>query len=122
MDCVPLYAFRKVLFSREFSAPYYKSFYSKVKERTYDGLSAFYSESSKEIAGFCSKYGITHLVVDGYYFSDDYFNKTRLYFQPFDDYIKEITGARDFALEDISAEIREFDNGEVFVVSCYNLQ
>ncbi len=122
MDCIPLYTQRKVLFSYEHNIPYYSSYYSEIKNRTYAGLDAFYSESIDSVSEFCVNYGVDYLIIDRRYFLPRYFNFGTRPFEPFYSYILNTFKNKSFALESISPKKMDFDDGELFVVNCYNLQ
>ena len=94
MDSVPVFGKRRVLVQFETATSWYKNYYSKVKERTYDFFKAYYSDSFKDIAWLFDKYKLTHLVVNKRHFEDSYLAEKNFYVQPFNDYVVKINSGR----------------------------
>lgn len=116
MDDVPLLAKKKVLANRELSLPYHTGYYSKVKERLLDLFRAYYASSWEEVEAFVTKYGITALVVNKEHFANNS-SDSRIYFEPFDSFVKElIRGRKDFVLSFPPSERICFENGRYFVL------
>jgi len=118
MNDVPLLAKRKVLANQELSLPYHTGYYSKVKERLLDLFRAYYASSWEEVEAFVTKYGITALVVNKEHFANNP-SDTRVYFEPFDSFVKELMGDRkNFVLSSPPRERICFENGR-YLVLCW---
>lgn len=117
MDDIPTFAKRKVLANDEVSQPYFAHFYPLIKERISDFFDAYYADSYEKICDFCRKYKVTHLVINKKHFSRDYLAREFLYFNPFNEQIKNLTRNRaDFILPNIPAGKRIFEDGDIFVI------
>jgi len=86
---IPVFSKRSVLVTSTLSLPFYSDYYSSVKKRTKDFFKAYYSQDEKEVARLCEKYSLTHLVVSSYHFSSEYLKEGQLYFNPYNNFIKE---------------------------------
>jgi len=118
MNDVPLLAKRKVLANQELSLPYHTGYYSKVKERLLDLFRAYYASSWEEVEAFVTKYGITALVVNKEHFANNP-SDTRVYFEPFDSFVKELMGdGKNFVLCSPPRERICFENGR-YLVLCW---
>jgi hypothetical protein len=121
-DCTLLFSKRKIFISYELSYPFYKSYYSQIKERTYNFFDMYYSNSSNVVYDFCKDNGVDYIVVYEEYFSKEYFAKNKFYFNPFNDYVKSIINEdRGFILKEISNWDVVFSDEEVHVISCDSL-
>lgn len=121
MNNIPTFAKRKVLINEETSEPYYAGYYSIIKERTYDFFDAYYSNSPKEIYGFCKKYNLTHIIVYRSHFNNDYLAMGQFYFNPFNEYIKNLVKNRNrFVLTEVPQSEKIFEDGDIFVAKIEN--
>ena len=117
-DSIPLLSGRTVFVNYELSIPYVDAYWQTIQRRTRDLFSAYYSANPSEIAAFSEESGIDYLVVERRHFSEEYFEKGRIYFDPFNDEIfQQIEGRRDFALLDVPTESIVFEKDGIFVVS-----
>ncbi len=120
MNDIPLLAKRKVLVNQELSLPYHTAYYRRVKERLIDLFRAYYAPSWEEVEALVTKYGITALVVNKEHFSHDP-SSNKVYFEPFDSFVKELIGERkDFVLSSPPRERICFENGRYFVLCWKN--
>ncbi|RLG34588.1 hypothetical protein DRN98_02350, partial [Methanosarcinales archaeon] len=62
------------------------------------------------------KYKITHIVVSSEYFDTDYLDKERLYWEPFNEYVKKLTRKRAFLFANKSAPWIVFLNKKYWVI------
>ncbi len=88
LDCVPLYSKRSVLINDELNIPFAKNYYEKVKERLTDLFVAYYSDKEEDVKELCSKYNITHILVNKERFSKNFLSQKQIYPNPFDRIIK----------------------------------
>ena len=65
-------------------------FYDTTKKRTYDFFEAYYAQAISKVFNFCDKYEVDYFVVYKKHFSKEYLNNGRYYFNPFNEYIKEM--------------------------------
>lgn len=119
MDPVLTFTKRRVFIQFEVSTAWYKNYYARIRQRTYDFFKAYYSDSLDEVFNFCDKYGITHLVVNKRHFSPEYLKKQNYYLEPYNDYIKDIVDSNkgDFVL--VSSQTEQFriaEAGDIFII------
>jgi len=89
-DPLPTFAQRRVLVQFEVSTAWYRNYYSRVKERTYDFFRAYYASSWKTIEGFFRKYGISCMIVNKGHFEQRYLKEGKFYLAPFNEYVRGI--------------------------------
>ncbi len=122
MDFIPFFAKREVLSSTGLMHPAGMGvkFWLKYKERNFDLFNALYAHNQEEFTEFCKKYKnrCIYFIVDKFYFSDKYLINEKLYYEPFNKHIKEITKNRNFFLNNIPDEKKIFEQDNVFVVNC----
>lgn len=120
MDFIPLFAKRKILVYEEIDPFIGPDFWPKYKERTYDVFRALYGHSSDEFNEFCKKYKDEdiYFVIDRYYFSHQYLDADRIYFEPFDTFIRKLTYEGNFFFANLSDDKKVFTADDVFVVRC----
>ncbi len=117
-DCIPLYSGRKVFVMAELSAGYHKKFYAEIKNRTLSFFDTYYSSRFADVQNFCAQFLVSHFVVDRKHFTSNYLEKKKMYYEPFNTYLKNITANRtDFALAGYAGK-KEFEKGDLFVVKC----
>jgi hypothetical protein len=92
VDPITVFTKRRVLVQFEVSTAWYKNYYSRVKERTYDFFNAYYSDSYADVMNFCRKYKITHILVNKEHFTDRYIDSGCYYLEPYNSHIMEIIG------------------------------
>ncbi len=111
MDCIALYGQRKPFIMSELNQPFYTDYYKIIKQRNYDFFSAYYSSSKNAVKEFCNKNEITHLVVNKWHFDQEFLTRDRIYLEPFNAFIKNITkGRNDFYLVEPENELYESNN------------
>lgn len=117
-DGIPALARRKVFINYELSHTWYDRYWATVKRRTFDFFDAYYSEDPMEIYNFCRENGIDYLLVNTKHFKKDYLERGEYYFQPFNDFIRDLViGRGDFLLADVRAEAKLFNNGRYYVIN-----
>ena len=122
-DNIPLFARRKVFVNQAASSPVHSDYWNIIKERTFDFFKAYYAERSSAVYDFALKNGIDYLVVDQRHFKESYLKRPKLYFEPFNSFIAEQVAAHSaFALMQIPAEKRLYQDGSVFVIDTDALQ
>lgn len=118
VDSIPAFSQRKVFLTYELSHPFYDSYWSTIKKRTYDFYSAYYAEKPSEIYKFCQENNIDYLVVNKSLFFKEYFERKNFYFAPFNEYIIDlIKNKQNFVLNNISEENKLFIKDNIFVIS-----
>ena len=116
-DGIPTFAQRKVFIKYELSHPIFDNYWKTIKKRTVDFFDAYYSENSLFIYAFCKQNGIDYFVVDKKHFTEKYLKHGRIYFEPFNTYVKNITEKRkNFALDNIPEEDKLFVTNDIFVI------
>lgn len=116
-DGIPTFTQRKVYIKYELSHPFFDKYWETIKKRTNDFFNAYYAEDPKTIFNFCEKNDIDYLVVDRRHFSKEYLKRGKIYFEPFNTYIKTIIKERkDFVLADIPDKDKLFIKDNIFVI------
>jgi hypothetical protein len=116
-DYIPTFSKRKVFINFELSLPWFDRYWETVKERTLDFLNAYYTDNIQLAWEFCQRHEIEYLVVDKRHFTHEYLEAKRIYFEPFDEYIREITQNRmEYALLNTPEGDHLFHNGDIFVI------
>ena len=117
MNCIAFYSQRKPFIMSELNTALYKDYYQIIRQRNFDFFSAYYSDSKLEIENFCRNNRITHIVVNKEYFDENFLKKERIYYEPFNTHIKNITKDRkDFYLQKPDNVLFEF--GNKMVIGC----
>lgn len=117
MNPVPLFSRRRVLVTSELSHPYMDNYYQKIKKRTLKFFDAYYSPSGQEILDFAHEFGVDYLVVSQFHFSPEYLAARNFYFQPYNDYVQELTkGRKEFFLPATPEEMVLFEEDDIFVI------
>ena len=117
MNCMALFGQIKPFIMSELNTPYYKDYYEIVRKRNLDFFSAYYSDSRLKVQNFCKDNSITHLIVNKEHFDEGFLNKRRIFYEPFNSYIKNITKNRkDFYLQKPDNVL--FESGNKIVISC----
>lgn len=86
---------RNFLIDNEFYPQFDEIKTRKFEKRTFDFFKAYYSSNMSEIKSFCSKYNITHIIIEPYLFSDEFFKKG----YPLDDFYKPVREKRLLAIK-----------------------
>ncbi|MFB0561847.1 MAG: hypothetical protein ACETWM_11655 [Candidatus Lokiarchaeia archaeon] len=116
-DGIPTFAQRKVFIKYELSHPVFDNYWKTIKKRTVDFFNAYYSENTLLIYDFCKQNGIDYFIVDKKHFTEKYLNHGRIYFEPFNTYVKNITEKRkNFVLDNIPEEDKLFVANDIFVI------
>lgn len=117
-DNIPTFAQRKVLINFELSHPFFDKYWETIQKRTIDFFEAYYAHDCLTIRKFSDKYHIDYFVVDKRHFTETYLSEGKMYFEPFNSYIKTLVqGTNDFALLHISEQDQLFQAGDIFVFS-----
>jgi hypothetical protein len=116
-DYIPTFSRRKVFINGELSHPWPDKYWETVKARTFEFFDAYFSDRLDKVAAFCRKHEIDYLIIDRRHFTKEFLKEGKIYFEPFDSYVKAMTGNRDsFALEQIASGSKAFADGHIFVV------
>lgn len=90
LDAIPSFTKKRVLVQFEVSTAWYKNYYAKIKERTYDFFKAYYASSLQDVEGFFNKHEVDYLIVNKAHFQEDYLKKGDFYIQPFNEDIRKM--------------------------------
>ena len=116
-DGIPTFAQRKVFIKYKLSHPFFDKYWEIIKKRTLSFFDAYYSEDHLSIFRFCQENGIDYLAVDSRHFTKEYLIEEKIYFEPFNTYVKNITKNKsDFVLANIPDEDKVFVKENIFVV------
>ena len=66
LDNIPLYTGRRIFASYEFTIPFFKTFYKGVKNRNYENIKTYYSETKNEFIRLCLKNNIDYILIFKY--------------------------------------------------------
>jgi hypothetical protein len=89
-----------------------------MKKRTQSFFDAYYTSDVKTVQNFCEQFGVFYIVVEKRHFTSDYLSKKRMYYEPFNTYIKTITkDKKNFILVNEERE-KEFVKGDISVIKC----
>jgi hypothetical protein len=117
LDNVPLFAQRKVLVNQEVALPYYTGYYTEVRQRLLDSLTAYYAPETVDIERFVQHYGVDYLLINRAHFTPAFLRGT-LYFEPFNSLVKQrLTTPGRFALLEAPGGERVYTRGPYEVVS-----
>jgi hypothetical protein len=101
MDNIPTFARRKAFVTYELSHTWIQPYWNTIKKRTFELFKAYYADDPEAIRDFCRKYGITYFIVRDEDFPSKKQGMGRVYFAPFDSYIRNLVGNRtSFAILD----------------------
>lgn len=101
MDNIPTFARRKAFVTYELSHTWIQPYWSTIKKRTFDLFKAYYADNPEAVRNFCRTYGISYFIVRDEDFPSENPGMGRVYFAPFDSYIKTLVGnRRSFAILD----------------------
>lgn len=114
LDSVPLFAGRQVLFSCE---------KAHADSKVIAGaLDAYYAEDGQVVSDFCRAHGVDYLVIDPAAYGDEFLAGGRIFFEPYNQEIyPRVVGRSDFALARVPKDLKMFQSGDWFVVSCDSL-
>jgi hypothetical protein len=116
-DYIPTFSKRKVFINFELSHTWADKYWLTVKARTFDFFDAYYTENPATVTAFCKKYHIDYLIIDKRHFTKEFLQNKKIYFEPFDSYVKNMTHGRNrYALLEWASRSRQFNNGNIFVV------
>lgn len=116
-DYIPTFSRRKVFLNYELSQPYKDRYWLVLKERTFEFFNAYYSTDISSVVQFCQKNKIDYLIVDRRHFTSEFLRANRLYFEPFNSYLKELTRDRSrYALASYAGERREIMDNSIYIV------
>ncbi len=115
-DNIPVFAQRKVLINSELSIPFHDKYWEEIQKRTIDFFSAYYARDCSAVRKFSAAYNIGYFVVDKRHFTNSYLSEDRMYFEPFNSYVKNLTQANgSFTLMNINEQDQLYKAGDVFV-------
>lgn len=115
---IPTFSKRKVFISYELSIPYYKGYYEEIRQRTKDFFKAYYASDANVVLHFCNRYKIDYFLINKRDFSPDHLKQSRIYINPFNDFIKKQIAKRHFFFENKNSLDIVFEQGEVYLVKC----
>jgi len=122
-DGIPTFAQIKVFIKYELSYPFFDNYWETIKKRTFDFFDAYYSEDPGSIYRFCEENGVDYLVVKKGHFTKEYLMREKMYFNPFNTYIIDITRKRpNFALKDVPERDKLFAKDDIFVIKKESLR
>jgi len=124
MNEIPLFSKRKVFIEYELSLPFYKNYYEKIKQRTYDFFRIYYSNDIDEIKQICSFYKIDYFVIKKEHFTKSYLDVKEFYINPFNDKIKQIIKQNiqnGFILTSIPKRYRLYEDDNFFVINIHDI-
>jgi len=122
-DYIPTFSRRKVFLNYELSQPYVDKYWFAIRARTFEFFDAYYSSDGSEILRFCAKHNIDYLVVDRRHFSPTYLKAKKVYFEPFNSYIKELMAKQArYAILDLPGKHTELPGGLIFVIDVRRLR
>ncbi len=117
-DGIPTFARRKVFIKNELSLPFYDKYWEIVKKRTFDFFNAYYADDPLSVYKFCEGNKIDYLVVNEKDFTKEYFIEKKVYFEPFNTYVINLTENRQhFALKAILERDKLFVKNDIFVIN-----
>jgi hypothetical protein len=104
MDNVLTFSRRKAFVTYELSHTWYTRYWDIIKGRTFDFFSAYYASDPEVIREFCNANHIDYLVVRDEDFSAKALRRGKIYFEPFDSFIRDVVkGRTHFAILDPKA-------------------
>ena len=122
VDGVPTFSKRKVFIAKDMSVPLFGNYWETVKKRTFDLFTAYYSDDPAEIYELCRNNNIDYLIVDRRHYDDEYIAEG-VYFEPFNSFVIDIVkNKKEYFLEEISDEYKNYNAGDVFVVAVEKLK
>lgn len=117
-DFIPTLSRRKVFVNFELSYPFFDAFWNTMTNRTRALFDAYYAEQRADIYRFCEENAIDYLVVRRRDFNPEYLDTHRVYFEPFNSYVRaRLLTHRSYALAGITADEMLFHHGDTFVIS-----
>ena len=72
---LPTFAQRPILLAREYSLPFHTKYYTQIRERAIDLITAQYSPNISEVRQFIQKYGVDLWLLDKSAFDPNYFEE-----------------------------------------------
>jgi hypothetical protein len=116
-DYIPTFAKRKVFLNYELSQPSHDKYWFSIKARTYEFFDAYYADDLAKIVAFCGKNHIDYLIVDKRHFTREFLKTRRLYFEPFNTYIKNLTRDKTrYALLENQPKVMTFEGGNIVII------
>jgi hypothetical protein len=121
-DYIPTFSRKTVFVHFELSQPFFTTYWATMTGRITSLFDAYYAPTRREVHDFCVRNGIDYLVVRTRDFDPQYLATHRIYFNPFDAYVRErLQGRQTFALNGIDPAQKLFQEGDVFVISARSL-
>ncbi len=115
---LPLFCGKSVLVSYELAHPWWTEYWRIISERTKDFYLAYYTQDPETVEAVIKKYGINYWIVDRNHFEEEYIEKGRYYFEPFNSWIsEELEPSLTSFVRDIPVDHYLFDDGRYFIVS-----
>ncbi len=116
-DYIPTFSKRKVFLNYELSQPYVDKYWFAISARTYEFFDAYYSDDLAKVVTFCDKNHIDYLIVDKRHFTREFLDVRRIYFEPFNSYIKKITRDKTgYALLQNLPKLITFQDGNIVII------
>lgn len=117
MNCIALYGKRRPFIMSELDIPHHADYYKQIKQRNSEFFTAYYSDNAGQIYQFCRKNNIAYVIANKNHFTKDFLNRHRVYIEPFNSFIKNITSSKkNFYLSNPKNII--FESGNEIVVDC----
>jgi hypothetical protein len=121
MNCIALFGKRNPFVMSQLNAPFYKDFYTTIKQHEFDFFSAYYG-NKQDIHNFCKNSSVTHIIVDKRHFNKKFLDREHYYTEPFEPFdtllhIQNITkGKEEFYLQ--NPENVVYESGNKLIISC----
>jgi hypothetical protein len=117
-DYIPTFAHRKVFVNFEQSYPWFDAYWGTISRRTTTLFDAYYAPTREEIYEFCEANGVDYLVVRKRDFDPAYLSTHRIYFEPFERYVRgRLSSSHGHALAQVADDEMLFRSGDTFVIS-----
>ena len=118
-DFIPTFSRRKVFVNFELSSPFFATYWQTIADRTRSLFDAYYAGTRQEAFDFCERNNVDFLIVRARDFDPRYLSTHRIYFEPFDQYVRGrlAAGGDDYALTQIEPHEMAFRYGDTFVIS-----
>jgi hypothetical protein len=115
LDSIPLFAKRQVMFSCEA--------YGDDSKLIREALAAYYAADWSIVANFCRSHQVNYLVLDLKTYSKEYLTTERVFFEPYkQELLAHLAGRESFVLAQTPDDIKLFQAGSFFAVSCDKIE
>jgi len=89
-DNIPAFTGRKVFFNREHCLPFYKNYYSAIKERANKFFELYYTKDENTLNTIANNYGINYLIISKSDFLEEHLKDKEIFYEPFNSEINKI--------------------------------